>query len=84
MTVFVFAYFGIGGDALDTYRKWMVKIGLGSCFPGLKEPEKRRQIGSSERSWTNQFNLVSRAKHLDASRKNPNATATTLGTSIDQ
>jgi pheromone a factor receptor len=84
MAVFVFAYFGMGGDALDTYRKWMVKIGLGMCFPGLKEP-RRRQVESGGRSWTSQFSLISRAKnYFDASRKSSNTTATTLGTSIDQ
>jgi pheromone a factor receptor len=85
MAVFVFTYFGMGGDALDTYRKWMVKIGLGDCFPRLKEPRRRAQVRGEERSWTSQFSLISRAKHyFDAPRKNSNATATTLGTSIGQ
>ena len=84
MALFVFAYFGMGGDAVETYRKWMVKIGLGSCFPSLKQ-RRKRQVSAGERSWTSQFSLVSRAKHyFDASRKTSNATATTLGTSIDQ
>jgi pheromone a factor receptor len=82
MAVFVFAYFGMGGDAVDTYRKWMVKIGLGRCFPALTQP-RRRQMGNGERSWTSQFSLVSRAKHyFDASRKG--SSAATLGTSMDQ
>lgn len=82
MAVFVFAYFGMGGDAVETYRKWMVKMGLGRCFPSLMQP-RRRQVKSAERSWTSQFGLISRAKHyFDASRKG--SSATTLGTSFDQ
>lgn len=81
MVVFVFVYFGIGSDAVETYRKWMAKIGLGRCFPSLEQP-RREQGSSGERSWTSQFSLVSRAKrYFDASRKGSNAT--TLGTSID-
>ncbi len=82
MAVFVFAYFGMGGDALDTYRKWMVKFGLGRCFPSLNQP-RRRKVSTSERSWTSQLSLISRAKqYFDGSRKNSNAT--TLGPSTDQ
>ena len=82
MAVFVFVYFGMGGDAVETYRKWMVKLGLGRCFLSLKQP-RRQRVSSRERSWTSQFSLISRAKHyFDASRKASNAT--TLGTSFDQ
>jgi hypothetical protein len=82
MAVFVFAYFGMGGDAVQTYRKWMVKVGFRSLFPSLKQP-RRQHASSGERSWTSQFSIVSRANnYFDASRKGSNAT--TLGTSIAQ
>jgi pheromone a factor receptor len=82
MAIFVFAYFGMGGDAVETYRTWMLKVGLGRLFPSLKE-SRRQQVLSGERSFASQFSLISRAKqYFDASRKNSNTT--TVGTSTDQ
>jgi pheromone a factor receptor len=82
MSFFVFAYFGLGGEALDMYRKWMLGIGLGKLFPGLKE-QRQERMPDEPTSWTSQFSLISRAKdYLDSSRKN--STATTLETIIDR
>jgi pheromone a factor receptor len=34
----IFLFFGLGKDALDMYRCWLVMIGLGRCFPSLEHP----------------------------------------------
>lgn len=33
--IFIFLFFGLGSDATQMYRKWWVKLRLGTNFPGL-------------------------------------------------
>ncbi|KAL8897879.1 MAG: hypothetical protein Q9192_002368 [Flavoplaca navasiana] len=33
--IFIFLFFGLGSDATRMYRKWLVKLRLGTNFPGL-------------------------------------------------
>ena len=33
--IFIFLFFGLGSDATRMYRKWWVKLRLGTNFPGL-------------------------------------------------
>lgn len=42
----VFLFFGLGRDAKNMYREWLVKIGLGRLFPVLAVPDGK---GSSPR-----------------------------------
>lgn len=79
----IFCFFGFNNDAIDTYRKWMVAIGLGKCFPSLKEPRHppaRRGSSASRSSISERLDIVGKAmKFFDGSRKGSQATdATTL------
>jgi pheromone a factor receptor len=38
----VFIFFGLGRDATEMYRGWLLAIGLGRIFPSLHEPRYRR------------------------------------------
>lgn len=40
----VFVFFGLGQDALNLYRKWLLKIGFGRVFSGLHRQPTRRAI----------------------------------------
>ncbi|KAL8776993.1 MAG: hypothetical protein Q9213_008057 [Squamulea squamosa] len=33
--IFIFLFFGLGSDATKMYRKWLIKLRLGTNFPGL-------------------------------------------------
>lgn len=79
----IFCYFGFNNDAIDTYRQWMVAIGLVKLFPSLKEPRHpptRRGSSASRSSLGERLDLVGKAmKFFDGSRKGSQATdATTL------
>lgn len=46
---FLWAFFGFNDDAVDTYRSWMVKIGLAHFWPSLKDSREARQAMRSSR-----------------------------------
>ena len=43
----LFIFFGLGQDAKAMYRRWLLKIGLGRCFPCLWSRAAIQQQGSS-------------------------------------
>jgi pheromone a factor receptor len=76
MSFFVFVFFGLGGDAVDVYRKWMLKVGLGRVFPSLKHELKPNRSGS----WTSKFSVISRAKsYFDKNQSTNSHTGLTSG-----
>ncbi|KAI9677432.1 MAG: a-factor receptor [Caeruleum heppii] len=67
----LFIFFGIGGDALDLYRNWLVVLGVARLFPSLKSPRRRPSSGSSRMgTWGSRARLLF--------RKSSQATATTV------
>ena len=75
MSFFVFVYFGMGGDAINIYRKWMLKAGLGRLFPCLKRERVRNRKGS----WSSRLSIISRARsYFESSRKESNTTTLTI------
>jgi pheromone a factor receptor len=80
MSIFVFFYFGMGGDALEIYRKWMLNVGLGRLFPSLKQEFVRNRKGS----WSSRLSLVSRARSYFDSKRKDSATGTSGTRSTDQ
>jgi hypothetical protein len=63
-------FYGFNDEAICTYRRWLVMIGFGSCFPSLKEPYRPRGSGGSSfgsgSSTLGRFDIVDRAmKYFD-------------------
>ena len=49
----IFAFFGLGNDAMGMYRKWMLWLGFGNLFPLLNlTSRERRQLKDSQASIT--------------------------------
>jgi hypothetical protein len=38
-------FYGFNDEAISAYRRWLVVIGFGKCFPSLKEPYRPRGRG---------------------------------------
>ncbi|WEW56429.1 a-factor receptor [Emydomyces testavorans] len=73
----LFAFFGFGRDATLMYRSFLLKLGLGRCFPGLEHPHI---MGSGEgSSGSKSGSFGSRAKMIFG--KKSQGTATTSNTS---
>ncbi|KAI9768481.1 MAG: a-factor receptor [Geoglossum simile] len=70
----IFLFFGLGKDALEMYRCWLVMIGFGKCFPNLKRPSGARTLQSS--SGNGSFGSPSRSRWF----KNNQLTSTTTNT----
>ena len=52
----IFAIFGTGKDALEEYRQWLLKLGLGRFFPSLHlTVRERRHLKSTTNSQTSSF-----------------------------
>ncbi|KAI9746626.1 MAG: a-factor receptor [Claussenomyces sp. TS43310] len=85
MSIFVFAAFGMGGDALQTYKRWLRAVGLGRVFPSLNQPRRGHALGSSKStSLVSKMSLIKRARHyLDASAKDSQATISATSTTLD-
>ena len=49
----VFAAFGIGKDAMATYRTWALAVGLGRVFPALRNTGRRD--GGDSSAWMSSF-----------------------------
>ena len=64
----VFLFFGFGKDATMMYRSWLLRLGLGHCFPKLNRPHlnSSMQTGSSARTSnaTKIGSMSSRAKSI--------------------
>ena len=59
----IFAFTGMGHDAQELYRKWLLYIGLGKIFPSLRQSRhQRRNLSTSQQS--NSSSLGSRARLL--------------------
>ncbi|KAL9125703.1 MAG: hypothetical protein Q9217_005132 [Psora testacea] len=59
----IFLFFGMGHDAQEMYRKWLLVIGLGRVFPSLRQSSQdRRNLSSSVGSQTN--SVTSRTRLL--------------------
>ncbi len=72
MGLVMFLYFGFNDESIDTYRRWMVKIGFGKVWPSLKEPRRRRGSSSmgSRGSFGSHFDLVGEAmRYFDGSAR---------------
>ncbi|GAB7342696.1 hypothetical protein MBLNU457_g0848t1 [Dothideomycetes sp. NU457] len=49
----VFAAFGVGKDAMSTYKSWAIAVGLGRVFPALMGRDRRGEGESS--AWMSSF-----------------------------
>lgn len=73
LSVFVFIYFGLGGDSIDIYRRWMKTIGLQKVFPSLNAPRKSYS-NSNTTSYMSRVSLISKARrYFESSRKSSSA-----------
>ena len=71
----VFCFFGMGQDAMKGYKKGLLKLGLGRCFPSLmREVRNGHSVGS-------QTSYSSRAR-LFAARKIPFARDSALSSYV--
>lgn len=62
----VFFFFGLGKDAVNMYRTWLLKAKLGSIFPGLyRELPNARNHSTSTRAGS----LTTRARMLFAKKR---------------
>jgi hypothetical protein len=52
MSLFIFLYFGLAVDAKEIYRPWLLNLGFGRLFPGLKVRSAKG------RSWLNKLSLT--------------------------
>jgi pheromone a factor receptor len=76
----IFLFFGFNEEAVDTYRGWMVKCGLGKIWPSLKEPRQSRRPGSPTRtSMSSHLDLVGKAMHYFDSNERQESQVTTIG-----
>jgi pheromone a factor receptor len=76
----IFLFFGFNDEAIDIYRGWMVKCGLGKIWPSLKEPRQVRRPGSPSRtSLSSRFDLVGRAMHYFDVNARKESQTTALG-----
>ncbi|KAI9679078.1 MAG: a-factor receptor [Trizodia sp. TS-e1964] len=71
---FVFAFFGIGQDAVEMYRSWLLIMGFAKFFPSLKKPRMRK---ARKPSPTSSSSLGSRARHYFNIRKGSTSTYAT-------
>jgi hypothetical protein len=83
-SLLIFAYFGFNNDAINTYRSWLVYLGLGRVWPSLKNPYvpqhlRRGSHSSGQTFFIEKLDLVNRAmKFFDEGlRKGSHATTTT-------
>ena len=51
----LFFFFGLGRDAKAMYRRWLVDIGFGRCFPCLRSRAAIQQQGSSTTTSQSRF-----------------------------
>ena len=42
----IFAFFGLGKEAMKMYRRWLVTLGFGKVFPSLLSPTRQRQLSN--------------------------------------
>jgi pheromone a factor receptor len=75
----IFLFFGLGKDALEMYRSWLVMIGFGKCFPSLTRPNGARILQSS--SGNSSFGSPSRSRWFKSSQLTSTTTNTTTTTS---
>lgn len=84
----IFAFFGMGQDAVGMYKKWCVVCGLGKVFPALYERHDRRRgdgVGSGPAwlsSWSEKAKGLFSSKHSSSSTSDYSdaTTATTRNT----
>ena len=50
----VFLFGGFGSDAIAIYKRWLVVLGFGVCFPRLKHHRVRGTSNASSNSWFSQ------------------------------
>jgi pheromone a factor receptor len=79
--VAVFLFFGFNDEAIDIYRGWIVKLGLGKIWPRLKEPRLVRRPGSPSRtSLSSQFDIVGKAmRYFDSNARKHSQTTSSGG-----
>lgn len=77
MACLLFLLYGMNSEGMEIYKGWLVKCGFAKIFPRLlqsREMPMNRRGSSSRVSWTNRFDLVSKAMHYyDGSRKGSQA-----------
>ncbi|TVY34542.1 Pheromone a factor receptor [Lachnellula subtilissima] len=81
LSVMIFSYFGFNDDAIDKYRKWLVKCGLGKIWPSLKESMAQRSRRGSTSCISNHFDLVSKAMHYFTSSRKSSGVPSSTGLS---
>jgi len=53
--IVIFLFFGTGKEAINTYRRYLLAVGLGRVIPGLKtEYDPDRRENNTTRSWGSQ------------------------------
>lgn len=72
----IFLFFGLGHDALEMYRKWLLVLGFGKVFPSLRD--RHQNTGNSSqsmrsRSWRS--SMGSRARLFVSKRFSRSSTA---------
>lgn len=72
----LFIFFGLGHEATEMYRKWLVKFGLGRCFPNLIQNRDVATPSSTKRGGIRFGSFGSRARLLF--RKSSRASASTV------
>jgi pheromone a factor receptor len=69
MSLFIFLYFGLAVDAEEIYRLWLLNLGFGRLFPGLKVRSAK------ERSWLNRLSLTRRVRlYFESTAAKPSTT----------
>ncbi len=73
----VFAFFGVGEDAIKMYRSWLVKLDLARIFPSLaKQSRSTKRSSWPSNAWSS---FSEKARLVFSKRKSPSTTMTTDG-----
>lgn len=69
----VFLWYGLNVEAIERYRRYVVKCGFAKIWPSLNEPyqlHRRGSSGGNRSNWTHHFDVIGKAVHyLDGGRK---------------
>ncbi|KAI0128734.1 pheromone A receptor-domain-containing protein [Xylariales sp. AK1849] len=81
-TIPIVMFFGMTQEAIDMYRRYAVALGLGKCFPGLKEPwipDRRGHTSTndSKKSWFSSLKGRKSGDHEDEQPQNSISLTTT-------
>lgn len=73
----VFLFFGTGTEAMSMYRKWLLRLGFGHCFPRLAHP--RRTSGARKHGiFSSRFGFFTDRAKTFFSKGSTTTTTTTM------